>query len=67
MVTRKGTSNKEKFMTNYAVDLGNDRFIPIPVEVEKTIVRDHLMKSYHWTLAIAAFLIGFLLGVIASG
>lgn len=67
MATKKDTNSKGVFMAKYSVDLGNDKFVTIPVELEKTIVRDHLMKSYHWTLAISAFLIGFLIGVIVSG
>jgi hypothetical protein len=36
-------------------------------EVRDQIIKDYLIKSYHWTIGLGMFLIGILLGVIVSG
>ena len=35
-------------------------------KVKEKIIREHMMKTYYWTVGIFMFLIGFLLGTIAS-
>jgi len=37
----------------------------IPDNVIRDIIRDHLQKTYYWSVALGSFLIGFLLGVLA--
>jgi hypothetical protein len=36
-------------------------------EVRDKIIKDYMMKSYHWTIGLGMFLIGILLGVLISG
>lgn len=50
----------------YEIDLGDDEFIQVPVLVKNEIIRDHLMKSYHWSIGIGCLIVGFLLGIIAK-
>jgi hypothetical protein len=35
-------------------------------EVRDKIIKDYMMKSYHWTIGLGMFLIGVLLGVLIS-
>jgi hypothetical protein len=39
----------------------------VPTAVKDKIIKDYMIKSYHWTIGIGMFMIGFLLGVIVSG
>ncbi len=39
--------------------------IIIPTEVTKDIIREYLQKTYYWSVGLACFIIGFLIGVIA--
>jgi hypothetical protein len=36
-------------------------------EVKDQIIKDYLIKSYHWTIGLGMFVIGVLFGVIISG
>jgi hypothetical protein len=36
-------------------------------EVKDQIIKDYMMKSYHWTIGLGMFLIGVLLGVLIGG
>jgi hypothetical protein len=36
-------------------------------EVRYKIIKDYMMKSYHWTIGLCMFLIGVLLGVLIGG
>jgi len=36
-------------------------------EVRDKIIKDYMMKSYHWTIGLGMFLIGVLLGVLIGG
>jgi len=38
----------------------------VPDEIKDQIIKQYLMKYYHWTIGIGCFIIGFLLGIIAS-
>ena len=67
MAIKKDINSNNMVAHRYVIDLGDDNFVPVSIELQKTIVRDYLMKYYHWTLATAALLIGFLVGVIAGG
>jgi hypothetical protein len=51
----------------YTVYIGKDKEVEIPVITQKKIIHDHMIKYYHWTIGISALIIGFLMGVIASG
>lgn len=50
---------------NYVVDDGEFE-IEIPKDITKQIISDYLEKYYLWSLSLGIFIIGFLLGVIAS-
>jgi hypothetical protein len=39
----------------------------VPNEVRDKIIKDYMMKSYHWTIGLGMFLIGVLLGVLIGG
>ena len=36
-------------------------------EVRDKIIKDYMIKSYHWTIGLGMFLIGVLLGVLIGG
>jgi hypothetical protein len=36
-------------------------------EVKDQIIKDYLIRSYHWTIGLGMFVIGVLFGVIISG
>jgi hypothetical protein len=35
-------------------------------KVKEKIIREHIMKTYYWTVGFLMFMIGFLTGTIAS-
>lgn len=35
-------------------------------EVKDKIIKDYLIKSYHWTIGISMFMVGFLVGILIS-
>lgn len=39
----------------------------ISTAMKDKIIKEYLLKSYHWTIGIGMFMIGFLLGVLISG
>jgi hypothetical protein len=39
----------------------------IPREVRDKIIKDYMMKSYHWSIGLGMFIIGILVGVLISG
>lgn len=51
-------------MKKYIVEL-NNKNIEIPADIQKQIIIDNLMRSYHWVFGLSGIMIGFLLGVIA--
>jgi hypothetical protein len=50
----------------YYVETSSNKNIEISDEIAYKIIQDHLSKSYHWSIAIGMFIIGFLLGVVVS-
>jgi hypothetical protein len=38
----------------------------ISTEIKDKIIKEYLMKSYHWTIGIGMFMIGFLLGILVG-
>jgi hypothetical protein len=50
----------------YFVEKDYEEQIEIPKDIQKQIVSDHLEKYYITSLFIGIFIIGFLLGVVAS-
>lgn len=43
----------------------DEYMLPIPKDVQKQIISDHLQKYYIGTLVTGTFIVGFLLGVLA--
>lgn len=53
-------------MKNKVYYLEDDEYmLPIPEEIKKQIISDHLEKYYIGSLVTGVFIIGFLLGVLA--
>lgn len=50
----------------YFVEIDYEKEVEIPKDIQKQIVSDHLQKYYITSLTLGIFIIGFLLGVIAS-
>ena len=38
----------------------------IPESIKDKIIKEYLLKSYHWVIGISGLLLGFLLGIIAK-
>lgn len=36
-------------------------------DVRDQIIKDYMMKSYHWTIGLGMFIIGVLFGALISG
>lgn len=39
----------------------------VPREVRDKIIKDYMMRSYHWSIGLGMFIIGVLVGVLISG
>jgi len=48
----------------YEIDLGRNKTIEVPENIQHKIVRDYLSSKYHWVIGFFMFLTGFLLGII---
>lgn len=53
-------------MKEYLIDLGDNENLEVPISIQNKIIQDHMIKSYHWVIGMSAFIIGFLLGIIAK-
>ncbi len=53
-------------MRVYTIDVDAKHEIDVPEDIQIKIIRDYLKQSYHWVIGISAFLIGFLLGLLAN-
>lgn len=38
----------------------------VPDEIKNIIVKEYLIRTYYWAVGFGCFIIGFLLGIIAS-
>jgi uncharacterized phage-like protein YoqJ len=45
----------------------NNELKEIPEKIANDVIRQYIEKRYTWVVATGLFIIGFLLGVIASG
>ena len=52
-------------MKEYTIDLGDDEFVNVPENIRYQIIQDQLIKSYHWVIGTAMFMIGLLVGLLA--
>ena len=55
-----------KVSKKYYIETSSSKNVEISDDIVYSIIKDHLTKSYHWSIAIGMFIIGFLLGVVAS-
>jgi hypothetical protein len=51
-------------MKTYMIEQKEGRSIKVPKATRDKIIKDYLIKSYHWTLGISAFIIGIFVGVL---
>jgi hypothetical protein len=56
----KGTTMK------YEIDLGRARVVEVPESMQDKIVRDYLMRRYHWVIGLSMFIVGLLIGLLAN-
>jgi hypothetical protein len=38
----------------------------ISQKIKDQIIKEYMLRSYHWTFAVSGLIIGFLLGIIAA-
>lgn len=50
----------------YEIEINKDRSIEVPVAMQDKIVRDYLMRRYHWVIGLSMFMIGLLIGLLAK-
>jgi len=50
----------------YEVEVGRDKYVEVPESIQDKIVKDYLMRRYHWVIGTSMFLIGFLIGLLAN-
>lgn len=55
-----------KVSKKYYVETSSRKNVEISDDIVYSIIKDHLTKSYHWSIGFGMFIIGFLIGVIAS-
>ena len=48
------------------METSSGKSVKISDDIVYSIIKDYLTKSYHWSIAIGMFIIGFLLGVLVS-
>jgi hypothetical protein len=36
----------------------------VSTEIKDKIIKDYMLRSYHWTIGIGMFMVGFLLGIL---
>jgi hypothetical protein len=40
--------------------------VKVPREIKDKIIKEYMLKSYHWTIGVGMFMLGFLLGILIS-
>lgn len=50
----------------YQIEFGRDKVVEVPESVQDKIVRDYLMRRYHWVIGLSMFTIGLLIGLLAN-
>lgn len=51
-------------MKTYLIEQKEGRSIKVPKTIRDKIIKDYLIKSYHWSIGLSAFIIGMLVGVL---
>jgi hypothetical protein len=47
----------------YEIEVGLNKYIEIPESIQDKIVRDYLIRRYHWVIGISMFMVGLLIGL----
>ncbi len=50
----------------YEIEYGRDKVIEVPESMQDKIVRDYLMRRYHWVIGLSMFIVGLLIGLLAN-
>lgn len=50
----------------YEIEVGRDKFVEVPDSMQDKIVRDYLMRRYHWVIGLSMFTVGLLVGLLAN-
>lgn len=50
----------------YEIEYGRDKYLEVPESMQDKIVRDYLMRRYHWVIGISMFIVGLLIGLLAN-
>jgi hypothetical protein len=53
-------------MNKYLLDLGDNKFIEVPKDIQYKIIQDKLISTYYWSVGFLSTIVGFLLGIIAA-
>lgn len=40
--------------------------IKVSREIKDKIIKDYMLRSYHWTIGVGMFMVGFLLGILIT-
>jgi hypothetical protein len=40
--------------------------IKVSREIKDKIITDYMLRSYHWTIGVGMFMVGFLLGILIT-
>lgn len=54
-------------MSKYFIDLGDNEFAEVPTDIQYKIIQDKMVSTYYWSIGFMCLIVGFLLGIIASG
>jgi hypothetical protein len=50
----------------YEIEYGRDKYLEVPESIQDKIVRDYLMRRYHWVIGLSMFIVGLLIGLLAN-
>jgi hypothetical protein len=40
--------------------------VKVSREIKDKIIKDYMLRSYHWTIGVGMFMVGFLLGILIT-
>lgn len=50
----------------YEIEYGRDKYVEVPESMQDKIVRDYLMRRYHWVIGMSMFIVGLLIGLLSK-
>lgn len=56
----------KEIQMKYEIEYGREKFLEIPESIQDKIIKDYLIKRYHWVIGISMFMIGLLIGLLAK-